>query len=617
MFIVRGLELIDGSFCRSYTLYNALKFYILTNRNSIDSLNDVSTSITKLNKNSKLHLLREAPQTLFPKLFKAWRITHLVFEKDTDAYARDRDAVVMKAAKEAGVKVIIKHGRTLWESDELVKRNGGNATMTITQVQTAGPKVGPIPRPIPSPNSLPDPGELALNFEQEQPDSKPDFNSGPRKQDDKSYEKVSGPNGDFAVPSLEELGMLPATTKHRGGESLALIALDKIIANAKYTATFEKPKTAPTDFEPQATTLLSPHLHFGSLSIREFYWRVQDTLTSYPGKASEPPVSLLGQLYFRDMYFGAQAAGGYYYAQTINNPHCRFIPFSLPAEIDPESKLITGNYQATNPQAEEWFFRWKYGLTGFPFIDALMRQLRLEGWIHHLGRHSVACFLTRGGCFIHWERGAEVFEEWLIDHEVASNVGNWQWLSCTAFYSMYYRVYSPIAFGQKWDPEGKYVRKLVPELKDLDKKYIYEPWKAPKTELKKAGVSFLTQDQTMDRVQRYKEGLQEVATEDSRQYPRPIFDFAERRKYCLDKMKEAYHVNLYGNDPKVLDGSWKELFADTKVGEADEKKATGDDNEAGETGDGNAGGNGKRKRGREKGQGTLDGMVKREKKLSG
>jgi cryptochrome len=85
----------------------------------------------------------------------------------------------------------------------------------------------------------------------------------------------------------------------------------------------------------------------------------------------------------------------------------------------------------------------------------------------------------------------------------------------------------------------------------------------------------------------------------------------------LDKMKEAYHVNLYGNDPKVLDGSWKELFADTKVGEADEKKATGDDNEAGETGDGNAGGNGKRKRGREKGQGTLDGMVKREKKLSG
>jgi cryptochrome len=609
---VRELVLIDGNFCTCFIGVIRILKRTLTDSPSIDSLNDVSTSITKINKKSKLFLLREAPQTLYPKLFKAWKVTHLVFEKDTDAYARDRDAAVIKAAKEVGVEVIVKSGRTLWDSDELVKNNGGNPTMTITQVQTAGPKIGPVPRPIAAPKSIPDPGELELDFEQEQPDSKPDFNSGPRRHDDKSYEKISGPNGDFAVPSLEELGMQPATTKHRGGESLALKALSKIIADRKYTATFEKPKTAPTDFEPQATTLLSPHLHFGSLSIREFYWKVQDTIASYKGKASEPPVSLLGQLYFRDMYFGAQAVGGWYYAQTINNPHCRFIPFSLPAKINPDTKLITGEFQSTDSQAEEWFFRWKYGLTGFPWIDALMRQLRFEGWIHHLGRHAVACFLTRGGCFIHWERGAEVFEEWLIDHEVASNVGNWQWLSCTAFYSMYYRIYSPIAFGLKWDPEGKFVKKFVPELKNLDKKYIYEPWKAPKGDLKKAGVSFLTTDQTLDQVQRFNEGLSNPTAEDSKQYPRPIFDFPERRAFCLDAMKKAYHVNLYGNDPKVLDGSWKELFEQKEVGKPDKGKVTADDNEAAERGDGNAGG--KRKRGMEKGQGTLDGMVKRSKK---
>lgn len=141
-----------------------------------------------------------------------------------------------------------------------------------------------------------------------------------------------------------------------------------------------------------------------------------------------------------------------------------------------------------------------------------MRQLREEGWVHHLARHSVACFLTRGGAYISWERGAEVFEELLIDHETACNAGNWQWLSCTAFYSQFLKCYSPYAFGKKWDPEGKFVRRWVPELKvsalpvschssqrdmhgltmtpnqDLPAKYIYEPHKAPIQDQKKAGV---------------------------------------------------------------------------------------------------------------------------------
>jgi len=82
-----------------------------------------------------LLVVREAPQTLFPKLFKAWRISHLVFEKDTDAYARERDEKVMQLAREAGVEVVVRYGRTLWDSDELVRANGGKPTMSITQVQ--------------------------------------------------------------------------------------------------------------------------------------------------------------------------------------------------------------------------------------------------------------------------------------------------------------------------------------------------------------------------------------------------------------------------------------------------------------------------------------------------
>ncbi len=101
----------------------------------IECQNDLSASIKKLNPKSKLHVIREAPQTVLPKLFKAWKVSHLVFEKDTDGYARLRDEEVKKLAKAAGVQVVTVYGRTLYDPDELVKKNGGKPTMSISQVQ--------------------------------------------------------------------------------------------------------------------------------------------------------------------------------------------------------------------------------------------------------------------------------------------------------------------------------------------------------------------------------------------------------------------------------------------------------------------------------------------------
>lgn len=109
---------------------------------------------------------------------------------------------------------------------------------------------------------------------------------------------------------------------------------------------------------------------------------------------------------------------------------------------------------------------------------------------HHLARHSVACFLTRGHLYISWERGQEVFDDWLIDWDPSVNSGNWMWLSVslrltvrkrrltskgqsTAYFSQYFRVYSPISYGKKWDKHGDYIRKFVPELKDFPDKFIY------------------------------------------------------------------------------------------------------------------------------------------------
>jgi cryptochrome len=514
-------------------------------------------------------VLREAPQTLFPKLFKAWKVTHLVFERDTDAYARQRDKVVANAAREAGVQVVTGAGRTLWDSDDIVSKRGGEPTMSMTQLLSAAKKMGDVARPIPAPKKLPDPGEMPVDFEQNVPSGTPDVNAETRTTKDTGYAKsIAGPGGDFAIETLEELGFPPATTPYKGGETIALENLAAIVKDKKYTATFEKPKTSPAQFEPQSTTLLSPFLHFGALSVREFYWRVQDVVESYGKGASSPPTSLTGQLIFRDMYFAAQAAVGAKFTQTAGNPHCRFIPWHLPSETDPETGLVTDRYTIDSGQAEEWFQRWKQGVTGFPWIDALMRQLVQTGWMHHLGRHSVACFLTRGGCYVDWERGAEVFEVHLLDHEPACNAGNWQWLSCTAFFSQYFRCYSPVSFGQKWDKSGELVRKYIPELKDLDAKYIYEPWKAPIQDQKRAGV----------RVTGDGLGTREKGT-----YPKPMFDFGKRRERCLSAMKTAYDVGLYGDDERVADGSWRALFAD-RGGEMMEMVAS-DDGENADMGD--------------------------------
>lgn len=544
-------------------------------------------------------------------------MTHLVFEKDTDAYARDRDDVVVRSAKEAGVQVITKSGRTLWDSDDIVRANGGKPTMSITQLQNAGQKLGKIAAPLDAPKALPDPGDTPvgeLEKEHERPPSDPDLNARWRTLRDKGYTRIAGPRGDFATETLEELGFPPATTPHRGGETAALARLDEVVRDVEYAATFRKPRTSPAAFAPQSTTLLSPALHFGALSPRLFYHLAEDAAARYKGAASGPPESLTGQLLFRDMYFAAQAALGHAMTQTAHNPQVRFVPWHLPSKTATEGEqgrgggprppprvAVPGEYEVDSPRAEEWFRRWAAGATGFPWIDALMRQLRHDGWIHHLGRHSVACFLTRGGCYVHWERGADVFSELLLDHEPACNAGNWQWLSCTAFFAQYYRCYSPVSFPQKWDKEGGFVRHWVPELRGLASKYIYEPWKAPVQDLRRAGVKLVEYPGVDGEIE---EGA----------YPKPMFDFGERRKICIASLKKAYEVGLRGNDKKALDGSFRDLFGG---GENEEMQGHVENSDDGANAD-DATGSDQRGRksttdGKKRPRGPMDRHVKRQK----
>ena len=126
--------------------------------------------------------------------------------------------------------------------------------------------------------------------------------------------------------------------------------------------------------------------------------------------------------------------------------------------------------------AEERFTAWTLGQTGYPFVDAGMRQLRQTGWMHNRVRMVVASFLIKD-LHIEWTRGAEYFEQWLLDFDPASNSHGWQWTAgCGTDASPYYRVFNPIGQGQRFDPDGDYIKRFVPELRHLEGPAIHEPW---------------------------------------------------------------------------------------------------------------------------------------------
>jgi len=281
-----------------------------------------------------------------------------------------------------------------------------------------------------------------------------------------------------------------------GGESPGLQRLQSWMQQKVRVCNFEKPKTLPCAIEPD-TTALSPYLKFGCVSARTFYWDVQGVIA---GKAhSKPPTSLIGQLLWRDFYITV-AYDTLNFDKMRGNAICRQIPWESDDTVDYQERLAA----------------WKEGRTGYPWIDAAMTQLRQQGWIHHLARHAVACFLTRGDLWVSWEKGAEVFDYYLLDADWALNNGNWMWLSASAFYHQFARVYSPISFQQKNDPEGKYIKHFLPQLKKVPKKFIYSPWTMSKAEQKLYGVII------------------------GKDYPAPIVDHKEAKQYNMDLMAKAY-----------------------------------------------------------------------------
>ncbi|KAG7393356.1 Cryptochrome-2 [Phytophthora pseudosyringae] len=464
------------------------------------------------------------------RLLPAWGITHLFLDGVCEPYAVERDARALALAASLGVQTHVTNGYNLYDLEAVIAGHSGKAPKTYRGFLKA---VGaqPTPRePLPAPETLPapvrEPGEL---YQQVVDYWRDRVNLGDEEEEEdvdveekaKQIDEIAGPERFFTLPDLTYFGYEPPE-KHSfiyGGEQEALERLKNYCCDEDRVAAFEKPNTSPAQTPPNpSTTALSPYLFFGCLSPRTFYHQVR-AIQRHREKVSVPPVSLIGQLLWREFYH-CHGRANPYFDKMEESPTCLQVNWRYHTIPENEEDMADDDKLACSQ-----FEAWRDGRTGFPWIDAIMIQLKQEGWMHHLARHSVACFLTRGDLYISWVRGLEVFQERLIDHDWSLNAGNWLWLSSSYFFTAYFRVYSPISFGKKSDPEGLFIKKYIPALKKFPPKFIYEPWKAPLTLQHAAGCRI------------------------GKDYPAPIVEHKTAMARCVGGMKMSYANSQYGVPP--------------------------------------------------------------------
>jgi cryptochrome len=531
--VVRGCE--EAEFIPLYIVHRPEIMRCGANRFQfvLESVQDLAETLEE--RGARLVVANGDSVQVLKTLLPAWGITHLFFDAVSEPYAVARDKVAIALAKRLGVKTHVTKGYELYDLEQVIAGNKGAAPKTYQGFLKAVGKQPKPAKPLPAPEKLPAPMRTHSELYQQvgaywkgrgkAGKAVQKGGSGEEEEDSKDMAKqldeIAGRSKSFLLPELADFGY-EVPEKHSflyGGEKKALHILESFCKDEARVAMFEKPNTSPAQLPTSAsTTTLSPYLFFGCLSPRTLYHQVRAILERHK-KVSLPPVSLEGQLLWREFYH-CHGRANPYFDKMEQSPTCLQVDWRYHAIPESEEEM-TDDDKLARSQLKAW----KDGQTGFPWIDAIMIQLKEEGWMHHLARHSVACFLTRGDLYISWVRGLEVFQERLIDHDWSLNAGNWLWLSSSYFFHAYYRVYSPIAFGKKWDPEGLFIKKYLPALRKFPAKYIYEPWKAPMTLQHAAGCRI---------------GID---------YPSPIVEHKAAMGRCLDGLKRSYANGQYGVPP--------------------------------------------------------------------
>lgn len=340
-----------------------------------------------------------------------------------------RDAVVHQTLRGKGIATRDFPGTLLFEPGEVATASGGPYRV-FTPFWRSCQRRGLAQRPLPAPRRLPAPARW------------------PRSQ------------------AIEELGLLPRhgwdaglRAAWRPGEDGARRALAAFCdaGLAGYGERRDLPGVA-------GTSRLSPHLRFGELTPRQVVQRVHASAAAR--RSGRDIDQFLRALGWREFAYHVL----HHFPDTPQRPlDARFEAFPWR-----RSRRLLG--------------AWQHGATGYPIVDAGMRELWHTGWMHNRVRMLVASLLAKN-LRIAWQEGARWFWDTLVDADLASNTLNWQWVAgCGADAAPYFRIFNPVLQGRRFDPRGDYVRRWVPELAGLSDTWLHRPWSAPQRTLEAAGV---------------------------------------------------------------------------------------------------------------------------------
>lgn len=367
---------------------------------------------------------------LIPPLLQKCGIKQVCWNREYQPEQMLQDQQLQQRLEQQGIEVSTFNAGLLWEPSEVLKPDG-TPYRVFTPYYRKGCLRKPAPRfPLPAPASIKFPPTAPTGLSLQQLRLMPELNW---------YQSIA----DHWRPG--EPG---------AGDRLARF-IDQGLVN------YGRGRDVPS---LEVTSKLSPHLHFGELSPNQAWYVASHA--DLPATAEDDRDRFLSELGWREF--------------------SHYLLYHWP-------KLPQQNYQpkfdkfnwSDNP---EHLSGWQKGMTGIPMVDAGMRELWQTGYMHNRVRMIVGSFLVKN-LRLHWHRGQEWFWDTLVDADLANNSASWQWIAGSgADAAPYFRIFNPVTQGQKFDPDGVYVRRYCPELSALPNKYLHNPWQAPTEMLEQAGI---------------------------------------------------------------------------------------------------------------------------------
>ena len=433
-----------------------LPIYILDNENTQEYQMGAAShwwlhhSLKALNQSldGKLSVYQGDAEKILLEIIKANTVKAVYWNRCYEPWRIHRDQKIKKMLKHQAIDVQSANGSLLWEPWQVLKSDGTPYKVFTPFFQKGYLKtVAPRkPLSIPTVLSLYTPRNRALNIDE--------------------LALLPSIRWDVKLAPHWKIG-------EKGANEQLHRFLDEGISDYKCGRDFPAKKNV---------SQLSPHLHFGEVSPNQVWhaarFRVDDSNIEH----------FCLELGWREFSYHLLY-------------HCPTLPKQ---NLNPKFNTI--------PWKRDWqlLTRWQHGKTGYPIVDAGMRELWQTGYMHNRVRMIVGSFLVKN-LLLHWHHGERWFWDCLVDADLANNSASWQWIAgCGADAAPYFRIFNPVTQGQKFDSNGKYTRRWVPELSKLPDKYLFSPWEAPQDVLKHSGVTL------------------------GDHYPQPIIDLKSSRKRALE-----------------------------------------------------------------------------------